>query len=288
MARRLPLEPLALLRLVRALREGARRERPLVVAGAPEPAAALRRELARGGVEAAVRDGPAAGAAAAVQVLAATPAPEDEAAFREALEAGVPVLCVLAGPAADEVLSVPLVPDEAVVRVRGGGRPAAEQVAEALARILGDDATPLAARLPALRRPVCRDLIRRISRENGIVGAAVFVPGADFALLTLNQVRLVLRIADAHGLAIAPRRIPEVLAVLGAGVGTRRLARQLLGLVPVAGWAVKGAVAYSATRALGEAALRYFEHRAPVTRTAAARRQVPPEPASDGGPTIAA
>ena len=35
----------------------------------------------------------------------------------------------------------------------------------------------------------------------------------------------------------------------------------LLDFEPVAGWALKGAVAYSGTRALGEAAARYFEAR---------------------------
>ena len=38
----------------------------------------------------------------------------------------------------------------------------------------------------------------------------------------------------------------------------RTVARQLLGAVPVAGWAVKGAVAYGGTRGVGEAAQRYF------------------------------
>jgi len=37
------------------------------------------------------------------------------------------------------------------------------------------------------------------------------------------------------------------------------VARELLDFVPVAGWAVKGAIAYAGTRALGEAAIRYFE-----------------------------
>jgi uncharacterized protein (DUF697 family) len=31
--------------------------------------------------------------------------------------------------------------------------------------------------------------------------------------------------------------------------------------VPVAGWLVKGGVAYTGTRAIGEAAMRYFEQR---------------------------
>jgi uncharacterized protein (DUF697 family) len=48
-----------------------------------------------------------------------------------------------------------------------------------------------------LRRAICEELIRKFSRQNAIVGVAVFVPGADLPVLTLNQVRLVLRIADA-------------------------------------------------------------------------------------------
>jgi uncharacterized protein (DUF697 family) len=40
------------------------------------------------------------------------------------------------------------------------------------------------------------------------------------------------------------------------------VARELLDLVPGVGWAVKGAVAYAGTRALGEAAVRLFAARA--------------------------
>ena len=80
----------------------------------------------------------------------------------------------------------------------------------------------------------------------------------DFPVLTLNQIRLVLRLGAAHGVEIDQQRLPEVLATVAAGFGFRAVARQLLGAIPVAGWAVKGGVAYGGTRALGEAAMRYF------------------------------
>src|SRR5207237_372010 len=103
-------------------------------------------------------------------------------------------------------------------------------------------------------------LVASFSAKNGLVGAAVFIPGADLPVLTLNEVRMVLRLEQAYGLAVDPReRAPEVLASLAAGVGLRAAARELLDLVPVAGWAVKGAVAYAGTRALGEAAVRRLE-----------------------------
>ena len=80
-------------------------------------------------------------------------------------------------------------------------------------------------------------------------------------VLTLNQARLVLRIALAYGQEIDNERALELLGVVGAGFGLRAVARELLDFVPVAGWAVKGAIAYTGTRAIGEAAVRYFEAR---------------------------
>ena len=101
-------------------------------------------------------------------------------------------------------------------------------------------------------------LIEKFSRQNAIAGVAIFVPGADFPVLTLNQIRLVLRLAAAHGVEVDQDRWPEVLATIGAALGFRAVARQLLGAIPVAGWLVKGTVAYAGTRAVGEAAHRYF------------------------------
>jgi len=118
-------------------------------------------------------------------------------------------------------------------------------------------------------------LIRKFSRQNAFIGFAFFVPGADLPVLTLNQVRLVLRIADAYGFEIDKERVPEVLAVIASGLGFRSLARKTVGLVPIVGWALKGGYAYVGTRALGEAAMRYFERRAPVTRVAGDRTLFP-------------
>jgi uncharacterized protein (DUF697 family) len=71
----------------------------------------------------------------------------------------------------------------------------------------------------------------------------------------------VLRICAAYGLKVDGQRAPELIATIGAGLGFRALARELLDFVPVLGWVVKGAVAYAGTRALGEAAVRYCETR---------------------------
>jgi uncharacterized protein (DUF697 family) len=150
------------------------------------------------------------------------------------------------------------------VRVPPGEGFPLDRIAAAVARRLGEDGTSLAARLPVLRGAVCSELIRSFSRRNALVAAAVFIPGVDMPVLTLNQARLVLRIALAYGQEVDGSRAAELLGVVGAGLGFRAAARELLDVVPVVGWAVKGAVAYGGTRAVGEAAVRYFEARTPV------------------------
>jgi len=51
---------------------------------------------------------------------------------------------------------------------------------------------------------------------------------------------------------------------VGTAFVLRTLARQVLDFVPGFGWAVKGAVGFSGTVALGQAAIAYFESGAPL------------------------
>jgi uncharacterized protein (DUF697 family) len=273
---KMPLNPAAVLGVLREIRAGAEKEKPLVVAGARGLVSALRKELVEGGVASAVREqGRVDNAAALVHVLAGALQDYDEEVLREAGRAKVPIVCVVTGPGSEDLPTIPYVHANDVIRVPSGSGFPLDQIGRALARRLGEKATPLAARLPVLRRPVCDELIARFSRQNALIGAAAFIPGADMPALTLNQIRLVLRIADAYGFEIDRERIAELLAVLGSGFGFRALAREALGAIPVAGWALKGGIAYGGTRALGEAAIRYFERRAPITRVAGDRARFP-------------
>jgi uncharacterized protein (DUF697 family) len=244
------LGPLALVSLVREVRRGSGDQRPLAVAGARELLPIIARQLREGGDPAAVVEGRVESAAVLVWVGA-----PDEDALRAANRAGVPIVAVTD---ADEV---PYVLATDLVRVPPGRGFPVDEIAHAVARKLGEDGTALAGRLPTLRRAVCDELIRSFAKKNAIIAAAVFIPGVDLPVLTLNQARLVLRIALAHGQEIDKDRALELLGVVGAGFGLRTVARELLDLVPVAGWAVKGAVAYAGTKAIGEAAVRYFEAR---------------------------
>jgi uncharacterized protein (DUF697 family) len=244
--------PFSFIALARELRRGAGDPRPLAVAGARELVPLLARELRAGGDQTAVVEGDLRDAAALVWL-----GPADEEELRAATRAAVPIVAVTD---ADDTLPYVLATD--IVHVDPGQGFPVEEIARAVARKLGEDGTALAARLPVLRPAVCDELIRVFAKRNAIVSAAVFVPGVDLPVLTLNQARLVLRLALAYGQEIDGNRAVELVGVVGAGYGFRTVARELLDLVPVAGWALKGAVAYAGTRALGEAAVRYFDARA--------------------------
>jgi uncharacterized protein (DUF697 family) len=251
------LHPGAVFGLVRELRATAADAGPLVVLGALSDV--LRKDLSRGAAPGLVRQGPVEGAAALVYVLAAAPTEDDERVLKLAHRERVPVVCVLAAP--DVADRVPYVLATDIVRVPAGSGFPVDEIMRAVANRLGEEATSLAARLPALRRPLAEELVERFSRRAAVIGVAVFVPGADFPVLMLGQIRMVLRIGAAYGVEIDAERVPEVLAVIGGGLAFRTVARQALGVVPVAGWMIKGAIAYTGTRALGEAAIRYFEAR---------------------------
>ncbi len=224
-----------------------------MVSGARELVPLLARELRAGGDAAAVREGGSPEGASALVWLGAA----DEDALRAASLAGVPIVAVT------DAKTRPYVLDTDLVRAPPGAGFPVDELAKALANRLGDSGAPLAGRLPVLRDAVVEGLIRRAAHRNGLIGAAVFVPGIDMPVLTLNQVRLVARIALAYGQKLDRSRLPELLSVVGAGFGFRALAREALDLIPVVGWAVKGSVAMAGTRAVGEAARAYFAARAP-------------------------
>jgi uncharacterized protein (DUF697 family) len=249
------LSPFTVWGLLKELRISAQDDRPLVVSG--PLAAQLAKELSRDGDPGAIRvDGRIEDAAALVRLLGGAATEDDERVLRAANRAGAPIVAV---QTAAEVFDVPYVlPTDVVACPPGSGFPV-DQIAHVLASRLGEEGTSLAARLPVLREVVAEMLIERFSRRNAIIGAAVFVPGADFAVLTLNQLRLVLRLAAVYDVEVDQQRLPEILATIGAGLGLRAVARRLLGAVPAARWAVKGGVAYVGTRVLGEAAQRYFQ-----------------------------
>ena len=154
--------------------------------------------------------------------------------------------------------------DDEVARGLSGDHAGTPNLENRIVRAAGDGAAALAFRLPALRRTYCDHVVLANASQNAVIGAVVIIPGADMPAMTANQIRMVLKIAAVYGEQIGFDRALEILSVVGTAFVFRTLARQALDLVPGFGWALKGAVGFTATVALGEAAIAYFEAGAPL------------------------
>lgn len=122
-----------------------------------------------------------------------------------------------------------------------------------------DKKLPFALAFPFVRRPLALEAVNATSMQNAAVGAVAFIPGADMPVMTLNQAKMLLQIATAYGQPMNINRVKELAAVVGGAFLLRGAARQVAGIVPGLGWAVKGAIGFAGTEAMGHAALEYFE-----------------------------
>ncbi len=157
----------------------------------------------------------------------------------------------LSGKAVEEPGEIPLTSTDE--------RTLLEELVPRIVRALDEDyLVPLAKGYPLFRRAVCEELIRKNARQNAVVGALP-IPGADMPVMTANQARMVLNIAAAHDEELSLDRARELLGVLAAGFGLRALARQVVKLIPLGGWAAAAAIGYAGTVAMGRATMLYFE-----------------------------
>jgi uncharacterized protein (DUF697 family) len=104
----------------------------------------------------------------------------------------------------------------------------------------------------------------------GIVLGAVASAG-DIVAITGIQIVLLMHIEAAYGRDPDLQHVWQMLPVIGGGLGWRALARELSGFVPVAGVAIKGAIAYAGTIVVGEGVRFFLEHGSHMTKHDAAR-----------------
>lgn len=216
-------------------------------------------------------DDPAVGAQAAAVRAAGTPvmvATLSPSAVRERAQAAgtpIPVGDVAApdtpAPAADGAVA-PVLADaarEPIVLDDAARASLDTRMGRWIIAACSDKKLAFALAFPFVRRPLSTDAVNATALQNAGIGAVVFIPGADMPVMTLNQAKMLLQIAAAYGQPLNVERVKELAAVVGGAFLCRNIARQFAGLVPGLGWAVKAAIGFAGTEAMGRAAIEYFE-----------------------------
>ncbi len=137
-----------------------------------------------------------------------------------------------------------------------------------------DRAIAIGRYIPAMKSACAHQVIFETATVNGefalisniptlvpIIGNA-FAVGADFFVLTKNQLMLIFKLAAIYDRDLDKRlRIyTEMIPVVGAGLAWRTVAREVVTLLPLAiGTVPKVAIAFAGTWVIGETAQIYYE-----------------------------
>ena len=130
-------------------------------------------------------------------------------------------------------------------------------------------------RLPVMRETVAAKLTRdaannalKVALASAVVDhipvfglvLGAFASAGDMVAITGIQMMLLLHVEAAYGRDPDLQHLWQLLPVVGGGFGWRMLARELSGFIPVAGIAIKGAIAYAGTIVVGEGVTFFYEH----------------------------
>ena len=163
--------------------------------------------------------------------------------------------------------------------------------AGSVAGLLDDDRNEelwiaLAGNFPGLRRAVSERLIWKVSKENTLFTVATSLPNivpsvlslpwtvgefaSDTAFLTMNQVRLALLLAAAHGKPVGyDRQAMPIGSIAASAMGWRALARTAVSKMPAGGGLVsKGIIAFAGTFTLGRALEYWYRNGSPLAKGA--------------------
>jgi uncharacterized protein (DUF697 family) len=176
-------------------------------------------------------------------------------------------------------------PPVPIVRFEGSGSEDHDAVQRLRADILkrnADRAPAFGRALPAFRPAAAKQVIDETAAANAQFSLVSNIPtmlpivgniaaaGADFIVLTKNQVMMLYKLAAVFGRDLRDQRgiLQDVLPVVGAGLLWRTAARQAATWLPfAAGTIPKLAIAYVGTMAVGRAAEFYYRTGLKPTRS---------------------
>jgi len=127
----------------------------------------------------------------------------------------------------------------------------------------------LARTFPLFRSAVSKNVVQRVARENAFFSLMTALPNivpslielpwtigefaTDTAFISMNQIRMALVLAAAHGRPVGyAEQKGEIAAIAAGAFGWRALARELVGKIPLGGGLIpKAAVAFAGTYVVG-------------------------------------
>ena len=122
-----------------------------------------------------------------------------------------------------------------------------------------DKTTAFASNFTFMRDAASNRIITSCALTNLATGVLVFIPGADFPVMTLAQVGMMLDLAAVFGKPLRVERAYEVAGVIGSGLVLRAVARAATKQVPRMGFVVKGLIAAGGTVAIGRGLMAVYE-----------------------------
>ena len=134
---------------------------------------------------------------------------------------------------------------------------------ESLARWILDRTekdTAFAANFPFMRIAAANRIITSAALTNMATGALIFVPGANYPMMAMTEIGMLLKLAASFGLGLKAERGYEVVAVLAIGLALRAGARGLCRQTTYFRFAVKALVAGFGTWGMGHALCAVYEH----------------------------
>lgn len=185
-----------------------------------------------------------------LSIVIAAGTPRLHAAVQEIVIGGAPT-AVLAEDASAAPFITEDTPVLGLIAGTDAGRMKAALARWVISRV--DKQAGFAASFPILRAAAASDVIAQASLGNALTGALVFIPGADFPVMTIAQLGMMARLALIFGKPIRPERGWEAAGVVASALAMRAAVRRLARRAGPAGFAVKALAGGAGTYAMGRA-----------------------------------
>lgn len=116
-----------------------------------------------------------------------------------------------------------------------------------------------ASNFPFMRIAAANQIIASCALTNMATGALIFIPGADYPVMAVSQIGMLLDLAATFGKPIRPERGYEIGALLLAGLALRSVARVAVHGAPRLAFLTKALIAAGGTVAMGRALMFAYE-----------------------------